>query len=77
MPKYFHVSDEKHPNKHILVLRHEKNSTSVFSCDKGCWLGPSVYEEWKKNIFIFVEYIIFAPDKDFCCWIECRVAQNV
>ena len=36
MPKYFHVSDEKHPNKHILVLRHEKNSTSVFSCDKGC-----------------------------------------
>ena len=38
MPKYFQVSrrDEKHPNKHILVLRHAKHHTSVFLCDKDC-----------------------------------------
>ena len=36
MPKYFQVSDEKHPNKHILVLRHAKHDTSSFAYDKGC-----------------------------------------
>ena len=36
MRKYFQVSDEKHPNKHILVLRHAKHRTLVFSYDKGC-----------------------------------------
>ena len=34
MPKYFQVSDEKHLNKHILVLRRVKHHTSVFSYDK-------------------------------------------
>ena len=36
MPKYFRVSNEKHPNKHILVLRRAKHHTSIFSNDKGC-----------------------------------------
>ena len=36
MPKYFRVSDEKHPNKHILVLRRAKHHSSIFSNDKGC-----------------------------------------
>ena len=34
--KYFHVTDEKHPNKHILVLRHAKHQASFFSYDKDC-----------------------------------------
>ena len=29
-PKYFQVKDEKHPNKHILVLRRAKHHTLVF-----------------------------------------------
>ena len=36
MPKYCQVSDEKHPNKHMLVLRREKHPTLVFSYDKSC-----------------------------------------
>ena len=36
MPKYFQVSDEKYPNKYILVLRRVKHHTSVFSYDKSC-----------------------------------------
>ena len=63
MPKYFQVSDEKHPNNHILVLKRAKYHTSVFSYDKGCYLSPSIFEEWKKNISSFVEYIFFAPDE--------------
>ena len=35
MPKQFQVSVEKHPNKHILVLRNEKHNSSVLSYDKG------------------------------------------
>ena len=30
IPKYFEVSDEKHLNKHILVLRRAKHHTSAF-----------------------------------------------
>ena len=36
MSKYFHVTNEKHPKKHILVLRHAKHYASAFSYDKGC-----------------------------------------
>ena len=36
MPKYFQISEEKNPNKNILVLRGAKHHTSVFSYDKGC-----------------------------------------
>ena len=31
MPKYFHVSDKKHPNKHILVPSRQ-NPTHQFFC---------------------------------------------
>ena len=76
MPKYFQVSDENHPNKHILVLRHAKHHTLAFSHDEG-YLGPSIFEEWKKNILSFAEYIFFAPDEGFFCWIAGGGAQNV
>ena len=36
MPKYFQVSDEKHSDKYVLVLRCAKHHTLVFSYDKGC-----------------------------------------
>ena len=36
MKKILSLSDEEHPNKHMLVLRHAENSTSVFLYDKGC-----------------------------------------
>ena len=36
MPKYFQSSDEKHPKKHILVLRHAKQDKPVFSYAKDC-----------------------------------------
>ena len=36
MRKYVHVTDEKHPNKHILELRHAKRQALFFSYDKGC-----------------------------------------
>ena len=34
MRKYFHVTDEKHPNKHILVFRHAKHQASLFHMTK-------------------------------------------
>ena len=36
MPKYFQVSDEKHPSKHMLVFRYAEHHPSAFSYDKGC-----------------------------------------
>ena len=30
MPKYFQVSDEKYPNKHIIVLKGVQNTTHNF-----------------------------------------------
>ena len=76
-PKYVQVSDKKHPNKHILVPRRAKHHTLTFSCDKDCEHGPSIFEEWKKNIFSFVEYIFFAPAEGFCCSIADGGAQYV
>ena len=29
MPKYYQVSNEKHTNKHVLVLRHARHHTSA------------------------------------------------
>ena len=40
-------------------------------------MGRSIFEEWKKNIFSFAEYILFAPDEGFYCWIAGGGAQNV
>ena len=76
LPKYFQVIEEKHLTK-VLVLRREKHHKSVFSFDKGCKLGPSIFEEWKKNIFSFVEYIFFAPDEGVYGGIADEGAQNV
>ena len=54
-----------------------QNTRHILSYDKGCYLGPSIFEEWNKNIFSFVEYNFFAPDEGFCCWIAGGGAQNV
>ena len=65
--------------KHILVDRHAKHHRPVSWNDKGCKLSSSIFEEWKKekNIFSFVEYISFAPDVVFYCWIAGGWVQKV
>ena len=40
-------------------------------------LGPSIFEEWNKNIFSFVEYILFTLDGGFYCWIVNEGLQNI
>ena len=74
MPKYFQVSAEEHPNKHILVLRCAKHHTSVFS---RLLTGSFNFWKIKEIIFSLAEYIFFAPDEGFYCWIAGGEAQNV
>ena len=40
-------------------------------------MGPPIIEEWNKNIFSFVEFISFAPDEGFYCWLAGRGVKNV
>ena len=40
-------------------------------------LGSSIFEEWNKNIFSFVGYILFTLDGGFYCWIVNGGVQNI
>ena len=40
-------------------------------------MGPSIFEEWNKNMFSFAEYILSTLDEDFYCWIVGGGVQNV
>ena len=40
-------------------------------------LGPSIFEEWNKNIFSFVGHILFTLDGGFYCWIVNGGVQNI
>ena len=39
-------------------------------------MGPSIFEEWNKNIVSFVDYILFTLDEGFYCWIADGGVKN-
>ena len=58
----------KNTLKHVLILGRAKHH-SFFPYDKDFLLDPSMFEEWKRNIFSFVEEIFLVPDEGFYYWI--------
>ena len=69
---------EKHAKKRILVVSHVKHQTPVFffHITKAVnWVLQ--FLKLYKNNFSFEEYIFFASDEVFYCWVAGEWVQNM